>query len=134
MDVYAVGLAGTILHSKGDGKWAPQNSGIQLSLQAVGGRSACDVWVAGGAGTILRSDGNGAWVKLNPVVFFNLHAITTTATDVFLAGVGGTLLHSSGGAPMTEASGTSAALNGLVTAGGAVFAIGQSQTILKGGP
>ena len=73
-------------------------------------------------------------MKLNPVVFFNLQAITATPTDVFIAGVGGSLLHSSGGAPVAEASGTSASLTGLVTAAGAVFAVGQSQTIVKGGP
>jgi hypothetical protein len=64
-DVWAVGLAGTILHF--DGKaWTRSTAPVTDDLWSVWGSSANDVWAVGGHGALLRFDGK-AWRKL-PIV------------------------------------------------------------------
>ena len=58
-DVWAVGLAGTILHYDGT-SWSPVSSPTAETLWSVWGSAPDDVWAAGGNGTLLRWNGE-AW-------------------------------------------------------------------------
>jgi hypothetical protein len=93
--VYAVGEAGTILHSTGNGVWSAQNSTVSSSLLAVWAVSASDIYVVGASGVILHSTGGGAWTKQTSGVTGELHGVWAAASnDVWAVGEGGTILHS----------------------------------------
>jgi hypothetical protein len=61
-DVFAVGMAGRILHYDGS-RWAVQPSGTSVPLQGVWGTSRSDVYAVGDSGTVLHYDGN-RWTRL----------------------------------------------------------------------
>ena len=60
-DVWAVGVAGKILHYTG-GTWTEATSGHDKDLRGVWGKSKSDVWAAGSDGWILHYDGT-AWSR-----------------------------------------------------------------------
>ncbi len=57
--IWAVGSAGTILKSTGNGQWTADTSNTTNELRGIYGISATDVWVVGD-GVVLHYDGN-AW-------------------------------------------------------------------------
>ncbi|HVH10115.1 MAG TPA: Ig-like domain-containing protein [Gemmatimonadales bacterium] len=59
---FAVGDAGTIVHSSDGATWTVQTSGTSTDLAAVGAVSATDVFAAGAGGTIVHYDGK-TWTK-----------------------------------------------------------------------
>ena len=58
-DVYAVGLAGTILHSANGETWSAQTSGVSVPLEALWGSGNEDIYAVGYNGTILHSVDGG---------------------------------------------------------------------------
>ena len=93
-DIYAVGIGGTILHSRGDGQWTAQTSGTTATLSAVWGDSASDVFVAGDS-IVLRSSGDGSWRAETPPGGPWLAVWGSSANDVYIAGILG-IAHSTG--------------------------------------
>src|SRR5262249_31410084 len=63
-DLFLVGSGGTILHSKGDGTWTPENAPTQDDLRGISGNDK-DVYGLGPDGFV-RHRQNGAW-QLEPV-------------------------------------------------------------------
>ena len=83
-DVWAVGVAGTILHFDGS-RWSCVPSGTSQDLRTVWGSGPDDVWAAGtgrGAGTpeILRWDGR-RWARVAYATGQNVLAIGGTGRD-----------------------------------------------------
>ena len=85
-DVYAVGSAGTILHSRGDGQWTAQTSGTTATLNAVWGSSSTDLYVAGET-IVLRSSGDGQWRSETPPGASYQAVWGSGAGDVYIAGI-----------------------------------------------
>jgi hypothetical protein len=77
-DVWAVGLAGTILHWDGAG-WSPSASGTTADLYDVRGSAADDVWIVGD-GTLLHWDGS-AWSAKVPTLTGPGGGTLTTASQ-----------------------------------------------------
>ena len=93
-DLYAVGAAGTILHSRGDGQWTAQPSGTTATLNAIWGSSATDLYVAGES-LVLRSSGDGQWRSETPPGASYEAVWGSGPGDVYIAGIIG-LAHSTG--------------------------------------
>jgi hypothetical protein len=148
-DIYAVGDAGTILHSAGDGTWVPEPLGLAganaWQLNGVSGAGPNDVRVVGtqnGRPGILRTAGAGAWSAqllsgnggLNaiawqpcPGIFYTVGANAELASSTG----GGPWMESPGGSPVTlwsVASSPSSAIPYAVGAGGAILSPDQSGT------
>jgi hypothetical protein len=56
-----VGTNGFILHSTGDGRWLPEESGTTAQLTGIWGRSPTQVYAYGLQSTLLVRQGNGQW-------------------------------------------------------------------------
>jgi hypothetical protein len=93
-DLYAVGNAGTIVHSRGDGQWIAQTSGTTATLNAIWGSSTTDLYVAGES-IVLRSSGDGHWRSETPPGASYQAVWGSGAGDVYIAGIIG-LAHSTG--------------------------------------
>ncbi|MDB4967391.1 MAG: hypothetical protein JWN44_3080 [Myxococcales bacterium] len=92
-NIWAVGSAGTILHSTGT-SWALQTSGTGAELRAVFGTSATDVWVVGD-GVVLHSTNGTTWAPAAEGVpaGVSLRALGgRPAGPVWAAGTGFTIL------------------------------------------
>jgi hypothetical protein len=82
-DVYAVGTT-VLLHSAGDGNWAPQATGTTGTIQSLWGSSANDVYVGGSNGKIIHSTGHGDWNPQTTGTTANIAWLWgTSATDVY---------------------------------------------------
>lgn len=129
-DVFAVGLAGTILHYDGTA-WLPQKSGIDYALIAVWGSSDRDVFAVGENGTILHYGGE-AWSPMDSGTRFGLWGVWGNSdNDVFAFGDAGLLLHYDG---KTWSPVDSSTTNLLVTGWGSsnkdIFVVGWGGTIV----
>lgn len=99
-DVYAVGLQGTILHSRGDGVWTAQTSGTTKDLQAIWGSGPHDVYAAGDV--LLHSTGDGTWTpQTAPSGLMGVWG--SAANDLYVAGLFG-ISHSTGDGTWTALS------------------------------
>jgi hypothetical protein len=61
-DLYAIGDAGVILHSMGDGTWQQQPSGVNGRIGGIWAASPSDVYAVGVSGTVLHSTGSESYV------------------------------------------------------------------------
>ena len=101
-DVWAVGLAGTVLHWNGS-TWsgtpnvvASPDSGAPVDLTSVWGSSSTDVWAVGDLGTIAHWDGT-AWSPSPSGTTLDLAAVWgSSSTDVWAVGAEGMVLHWTG--------------------------------------
>ena len=85
-----------ILHSAGNGMWAPEKSPGTGILYGVWGSSASDLYAVGQGGTILHSTGNGAWAAQKSGTVQDLHAVWgSSASDLYAVGTG-VILHKGG--------------------------------------
>lgn len=99
-DVYAVGLQGTILHSRGDGVWAAQTSGTTKDLHAIWGSGPHDLYAAGDV--LLHSTGDGTWTpQAAPSGLMGVWG--SAADDLYVAGLFG-ISHSTGDGTWTALS------------------------------
>ena len=141
-DGWAVGAAGTILHtSDGGATWTPQSAtpATTQDLAGVAFADASDGWAVGAAGTILHtSDGGATWTpqSATPATTQDLTGVAfADASDGWAVGAAGTILHTSdGGATWTPQSATPATTQDLA---GVAFAdvsdgwaVGAAGTIL----
>lgn len=94
-DVFAVGN-GTILHSTGNGTWAPMQT-LGEYLLSIHGTAPNDVFAVGFNGAIVHYDGT-AWTPMDSGVpgqtLYRVHAVAPD--DVFAVGPFGLLLHYDG--------------------------------------
>jgi hypothetical protein len=91
-DMWAVGLAGTVLHYDGQ-MVAVVPAGTSVNLTDVWGTGPGDVWAVGEAGTVLHHDGSG-FAPVASGTTANLRAVFTARPgDVWIGGDGPTLLH-----------------------------------------
>ena len=129
-DVFAVGVAGSILHYNGS-VWSSMSSGTTSWLRGLWGSSGNDVFAVGTDGAILHYNGL-AWSTMNSGTTRWLRGVWgTSGSDVFVVGQGGTILHWNGDAWSTMISGTSAYLLEVWGRSGSdVFAVGSEGTIL----
>ena len=91
-DVYAVGEAGTIVHTRGDGVWTAQPSGVRDDLHGVWGAGATELYVVGTVampswtGSVLRShDGGASWTLTRNAGSFHASVWGASADDVYIA-------------------------------------------------
>ena len=66
--VWAIGSAGTVMHSSGNGQWQPAGLGVPgtSNMISIWGPSADDLFLGGTAGTFLQSTNNGlSWVPVS---------------------------------------------------------------------
>jgi hypothetical protein len=96
-DIYAVGAAGKIFHSTGDGTWSPQTTPVSTDLEAIYGASADEIYAVGDQGVVLHkySAASTTWVQ-DPVpasasgkYFFGVWA---DPTAVYVVGETGTII------------------------------------------
>jgi len=94
-DVFAVGLAGTILHYNGS-VWSIMTSPTNSDLWGVWGSNASDVFAVGDGGTILHYDGN-EWTQMNSNSSESLRGVWgTSGEEVFAVGDHLTILQYNG--------------------------------------
>lgn len=94
-DIWAVGLAGLILHYDGSA-WQKVASPVGLGLEAVWGASADDVYAAGQSGSIIHWDGM-RWSIAASQTTEHLRGVFGRAdTDVWAVGGGGVIMRQSG--------------------------------------
>jgi hypothetical protein len=94
-DIWAVGLAGLILHYDGSA-WQKVASPVGIGLEAVWGASADDVYAAGQNGSIIRWDGT-RWSIAASQTTEHLRGVFGRAdTDVWAVGGGGVIMRQSG--------------------------------------
>jgi Big-like domain-containing protein len=131
-DIYAVGLAGLVMHFDGT-SWTPIATGNDLNMESVWASSATDVFAVGASGRIIHFDGNG-WTIQNSGTTENLGEVYgNSPTNVFAVGRNGTILHYDGHSWGLLASGTTATLAGVwVSPTGTVFVVGHGGTVLVG--
>jgi len=112
-DVFAVGVAGTVLHFDGS-SWTPMSSGLSFNhseLRGVWGSSATDVFAVGEAGIILHYNGSN-WSAMSSGTTASLNGVWgSSATDVFAVGDNTTILHYEGSSWTAMSSGTTASLD-----------------------
>ena len=131
IDVYAVGISGTILHYDGS-KWrvmaSPPNTD---NLYAIWGSSSSDVYTVGRNGTILHCNGS-KWTSVEGGVRTSLFGIWGSSTsDVFAVGQSGTIVHYDGKSWNVMTSGISKSLCGVWgSSANDVFAVGIGGVIL----
>jgi photosystem II stability/assembly factor-like uncharacterized protein len=93
-DIYAVGVAGTVLHYDGT-KWTSLASGITDNLRGISGRGS-EIIAVGDRGTILRSTDGVHLVAETSGTQQNLRAVWLSPSgDDYSVGEAGTLLHRS---------------------------------------
>ncbi len=87
--LWAVGNHGTVLHFDGT-EWHAEETGTDVTLNAVFGLSPLDIWAAGDDGVVLHFDGNG-WSPVAVGAYSgNLQAIWGSGPDdVWLGGEAG---------------------------------------------
>jgi photosystem II stability/assembly factor-like uncharacterized protein len=96
-DLYAVGNAGTILHSADAGKtWDAQSSGTSENLLSIWGSSAKDIYAVGKAGIILHSiDAGKSWTSTSYGKKFTLRNVWGfSAKEVYVCGTEGVVIKS----------------------------------------
>lgn len=110
-DIWATGLAGTLLHYDGQ-TWSPVASGTQNHLVGVWARAANDAWAVGENGTILRYDG-AKWSASTSNTTSNLRSVWGSAeNNIWAVGATGTVLHNTGsGWTASPISGVTTGLN-----------------------
>lgn len=132
LELYAVGLGGTILHTvDGGGTWTAMASGTIDDLEGVWGRSPSDVWAVGILGTVLHFDGV-AW-RRDHGGEIDLGAVWGSGGEVYAVGDFGSILHKAGaGAPwVVETAPTQVNLNAVWgSAPGDVYAVGDQGVVL----
>jgi hypothetical protein len=138
-DVYAVGRADVILHRTG-GAWRPLPASTPpADHDGVWSSSPSDVYVVGcdtladaaACGLIKHSDGDGSFTQLIIPAAPELLAVWGSGpADVFAVGRGGVVLHFDGSGWSREPSNATADLRAISGAGGEVFAVGDSGTII----
>ncbi|HZS41762.1 MAG TPA: hypothetical protein VFF06_33265 [Polyangia bacterium] len=112
-DVYAVGSAGLIIHSTGDGTWStPRTSGTTNRLRCVWGDPASgDIYVGGELNTLLHSTDGVTWTQeVLSTPLDTINAIWgSSKSDLYAVGthVGGEIVHSTGGGVWSTPQGTS---------------------------
>jgi Big-like domain-containing protein len=95
LDVFAVGMNGTIVHYDGT-TWSSQTSGTSADLFGVWGASGSDVYAVGRHGTVLHYDGS-RWDALPTSDTTDLIAVWgSSGRDLFAVGSFGTILHFDG--------------------------------------
>jgi hypothetical protein len=87
-DIYAVGAAGTILHSSDGSTWTAQDSGTTVSLFRIWGSGPSDVYAVGQNGTILHSKGDGSWTREASNTTNDIHGIWgSSPSNVYALGL-----------------------------------------------
>ena len=96
--LWIVGAAGTILHSKDDGEhWEPQKSETRLQLSSVYA-GASQLWIVGDNGTILQSaDGGQNWQPKTSGTESDLSSVYASGSQLWTVGENGIVLHSTDG-------------------------------------
>jgi hypothetical protein len=131
-DLYAVGAAGTVLHSTDGMTWtSPLASPPSEALYGVFAPDATHAFIVGAAGRVVSLVGT-SWTSSTAGSGAALYAVWgTSASDVWAVGAGGQILHFDGAAWSTVASPTALALRSLWgTATNDVFAAGDGGTVL----
>lgn len=102
-NVWAVGAAGTVLHSADGGQsWAAVTSGVAVDLYAVCFPDANNGCIVGGDGTVLTtSDGGGTWIEIESGVPFELRAVSMAGSAHWIAGRLAIMQSTDGGASWT---------------------------------
>jgi hypothetical protein len=96
--VWGLGLAGVVIHNKGDGKWIAEDPGLTST--------ALDIWAAGpedvyvvGSGEVIHRKTDGKWVK-EPLDRGNAGGLLciwgSGGSDIFVGGPTGLLFRSKG--------------------------------------
>lgn len=92
-NVYAVGDAGTVIHSVG-GMWSAQAANSNQLLTGIWGSGANDLYVTGWGGTILHSANGTNWAAEISGTNNILNAVWGSGPkDVYVVGSMGTILH-----------------------------------------
>ena len=138
-DGWAVGAAGTILHTTDGSTWTAQSSTpvTAVDLNGVAFTDATDGWAVGAAGTILHTSDGSAWTlqSVTPATISDLNAVAfADATDGWAVGAAGTILHTTdGGLTWTpQDSGTNQDLRAVAFADATDgWAVGAAGTILR---
>lgn len=129
-DVFAAGDNGTVLHYDGTA-WHQTDSGSSECLYGIWGNSGSDMFAAGDSGTILHYNGTG-WSLMESGVSQGFKDIWGIAGGpVFAAGDKGTVLYYSGAKWYKINAGTRASLKSLWGMSDAVFAVGDTGTIVS---
>ncbi|MGA6924948.1 MAG: outer membrane protein transport protein, partial [Desulfosarcina sp.] len=111
-DLFAVGMAGTILHFDGTA-WQAMASATTETLNEVSGTSGDDVYAVGDMGTILHYDGR-AWSPMPVPTAETLDAVWVASPEaVFAGGAQGSLVFFDGQDWSTMASGTANHINDI---------------------
>jgi photosystem II stability/assembly factor-like uncharacterized protein len=116
---WAVGDAGTILHSTDAQTWKRQTSNTTNFLRSVyGAYDGKNVWVVGNGGTILHSTDEETWKQQTSNTTHNLWFVYATGDgkNVWAVGDAGTILHSADGETWKQQ--TSNTTNNLLSAYG----------------
>jgi photosystem II stability/assembly factor-like uncharacterized protein len=132
-DVYAVGTAGSIVHTTDGGNtWFSMGSPVGVDLYGVWGVSTNNVYAVGANGTILHGNGSG-WNIQNSAVVGNLYSVWgPSATTAYIVGADGVAL-------ITQNSGASwgplltTVSNSLLSVGGSgadIWAVGDNGIII----
>jgi len=90
--LWAAGTQGTILHFDGSA-WHAEQTGTEVTLNAIFGTSATDIWAAGDDGTVLHFDGED-WTAVDVGSYHGSFRAIWAATpdDVWIGGEG-TMFH-----------------------------------------
>jgi hypothetical protein len=137
-DVFAVGLAGTVVHYDGH-SWTPIPTGFSGIILDVWGSAGSDVFAAAcvgllcsGGGALLHYDGE-SWSDVTPGPTGALAGVWgRTGSDVFAVGYQGTVFHYDGNSWTRMATGTTESLTGVSgSAGAGVLAVGPANTAFR---
>ena len=132
-NVFAVGAAGTIVHSSDSGEtWAEAEKPDDVYEELRAASFTPDMqhgWVVGYGGTILAWTDGSRFVKQTNAYASDLYGVeAVSATEAWAAGAGGALLHTTDGGVtwLREKSPTGLAFRGIATSGAGVpYAVGQ---------
>jgi hypothetical protein len=94
-DIYAVGRAGSLVHSVGDGTWQSQETNTSADLKGIWGSGSNDIYVATTANLILHSAGDGTWdhqAQDSGTSFNNVGGVDSA--NVYVVGAG--VMHGTG--------------------------------------
>lgn len=94
-DIWAVGLAGLILHYDGTA-WQKVPSPVGIGLETVWGKSSGDVYAAGQSGTIIRWDGTRWSIAASQTTEHLRGVFGRPGADVWAVGGGGVIMRQSG--------------------------------------
>lgn len=128
-DVYAVGLAGHVLHYDGVA-WTTSIRGT-ADFSAIHGTAANDVYAVGGGGSIWRWQG-GAWSEETSTVIGDLRGVHSSSLgEAYAVGVSGLILQRSAGRWSRLPSPTTDGLFDVFAANGTVWVVGHGGMVLK---